>query len=128
MTVYRINAQFKKLNQPVHPILQKLYSYQLLRGLAYIHNEGVMHRDIKPQNLLVDPTCHILKICDFGSAKKYKEEDASIAYITSRYYRAPELIFGNTKYDTKIDIWSAGCVIAEVVLGEPLFRGENAHA
>jgi len=87
-----------------------------------------MHRDIKPQNLLVDPTCHILKICDFGSAKKFKEDDASIAYITSRYYRAPELIFGNTKYDQKIDIWSAGCVIAEVVLGEPLFRGENAHA
>ena len=112
----------------MHPILQKLYSYQLLRGLAYIHNEGVMHRDIKPQNLLVDPTCHILKICDFGSAKKFKEDDASIAYITSRYYRAPELIFGNTKYDQKIDIWSAGCVIAEVVLGEPLFRGENAHA
>ena len=48
MTVYRINAQFKKLDQPVHPILLKLYSYQLLRGLAYIHNEGYMHRDIKP--------------------------------------------------------------------------------
>lgn len=86
-----------------------------------------MHRDIKPQNLLIDPTCHILKICDFGSAKKYKEDDSSIAYITSRYYRAPELIFGNTKYDQKIDIWSAGCVIAEIIQGTPIFHGADAH-
>ena len=87
-----------------------------------------MHRDIKPQNLLVDPSCHILKICDFGSAKKYKEEDASVAYITSRYYRAPELIFGNQKYDYSIDVWSAGCVIAEMMLGEPVFKGKNNQA
>lgn len=87
-----------------------------------------MHRDIKPQNLLVDPSCHILKICDFGSSKKYKEDDASVAYITSRYYRAPELIFGNTKYDYKIDIWSVGCVIAELISGEPIFKGETPHA
>ena len=101
----------------MHPILLKLYSYQLIRGLAHIHGEGVMHRDIKPQNLLVDPSCHILKICDFGSAKRYKSDDNSVAYITSRYYRAPELIFGNTKYGYSIDIWSAGCVIAELING-----------
>ena len=68
-----------------------------------------------------------MKICDFGSAKKYKEDDPSVAYITSRYYRAPELIFGNTKYTTAIDIWSAGCVIAEIISGKPLFQGDNAH-
>ena len=123
MTVHRINLQFKSLNQSVFPILLKLYAYQLLRGLAFIHKEGVMHRDIKPHNLLVDPTCHILKICDFGSAKKYNEEETSVSYITSRYYRAPELIFGNMKYNQSIDIWSAGCVIAEMLLGEPLFKG-----
>ena len=77
----------------------------------------MIHRDIKPQNLLVDPTCHILKICDFGSAKKYKHNDRSTSYITSRYYRAPELIFGNQKYDYAIDLWSAGCVIAELING-----------
>jgi len=76
-----------------------------------------MHRDIKPANLLVDPTCHILKICDFGSAKHVDRVNGSIAYITSRYYRAPELVFGNNKYDQAIDIWSAGCVIAELLLG-----------
>lgn len=112
----------------MHPILVKLYSYQLLRGLAYIHGEAVMHRDIKPLNLLVDPSCHILKICDFGSAKRVNYEETSVSYITSRYYRAPELIFGNTKYDASIDMWSAGCVIAELILGQPIFRGNNAHS
>ena len=87
-----------------------------------------MHRDIKPLNLLVDPSCHVLKICDFGSAKRVNYEEASVSYITSRFYRAPELIFGNTKYDASIDMWSAGCVIAELILGQPIFRGNNAHS
>jgi serine/threonine protein kinase len=55
---------------------------------------GVVHRDVKPQNLLVDPSCHIMKVCDFGSSKKIKEDEKSVAYITTRYYRAPELIIG----------------------------------
>ena len=88
-----------------------------------------MHRDIKPQNLLIDPSCHILKLCDFGSAKKTDEEKKkSVAYITSRYYRAPELMFGSQLYDETIDLWSAGCVIAELFLGEPIFKGEMAHS
>ena len=88
-----------------------------------------MHRDIKPQNLLVDPTCHILKICDFGSAKKISEESKqSVSYICSRYYRAPELIIGAREYGTAIDIWSAGCVIAELLKGEALFMGELANS
>ena len=88
-----------------------------------------MHRDIKPQNLLVDPSCHILKVCDFGSAKKISPDDKlSVSYITSRYYRAPELMFGSRIYGTQIDLWSAGCVIAELLLGEPVFKGEMAHS
>lgn len=127
--VYRIQHGFKKLEQQVHPLLVKLYSYQLMRALNYIHRLNVMHRDIKPQNLLIDPSCHILKVCDFGSAKKISpEEETSVSYITSRYYRAPELMFGARKYNHTIDLWSAGCVIAELLLGEPLFKGEMAHS
>ncbi len=91
--------------------------YQLLRGLHYIHLKGIVHRDIKPQNLLIDPSCHVLKICDFGSAKKMQAGELSTAYICSRYYRAPELIFGKRDYNHAVDLWSAGCVFAEMLNG-----------
>lgn len=85
------------------PILEvKLYIYQLFRSLAYIHSQGICHRDIKPQNLLLDPASGILKLCDFGSAKILVENEPNVSYICSRYYRAPELIFGATNYTTKI--------------------------
>ena len=99
--------------------------YQLCRSLAYLHATGICHRDIKPQNLLVDPRTHILKLCDFGSAKALIPGEPSVAYICSRYYRAPELIFGATDYTTAIDIWSAGCVAGELLLGHPLFPGNT---
>jgi len=106
-------------------LLVKLYAYQNFRALAYIHALGICHRDIKPQNLLVDPTNHVLKICDFGSAKKLLKGEVNVSYICSRYYRAPELIFGATEYNNAIDVWSVGCVIAELLLGQPLCPGES---
>ena len=130
------------------PILEiKIYIYQLFRSLAYIHSQGICHRDIKPQNLLLDPNTGVLKLCDFGSAKILVENEPNVSYICSRYYRAPELIFGATNYTTKIgkfvpsnlpvsqlllytnlafvDVWSTGCVMAELMLGQPLFPGES---
>jgi serine/threonine protein kinase len=101
----------------VPPILVKVYAYQLVRALAYIHAVGICHRDIKPQNVLVDSNLHILKMCDFGSAKNLIPGEPNVSYICSRYYRAPELIFGNSNYTTQIDVWSVGCVIAELMLG-----------
>lgn len=124
-TVYRASRHYSKLKQ-VMPILNiKLYIYQLLRSLAYIHSLGICHRDIKPQNLLLNPTSGILKLCDFGSAKILVAGEPNVSYICSRYYRAPELIFGATNYTTHIDVWSTGCVMAELMLGQPLFPGES---
>lgn len=101
-TVYRASRHFNKLKTTM-PILEvKLYTYQLFRSLAYIHSQGICHRDIKPQNLLLDPSTGILKLCDFGSAKILVENEPNVSYICSRYYRAPELIFGATNYTTKI--------------------------
>ncbi|KAF2446297.1 glycogen synthase kinase-like protein-3 beta [Karstenula rhodostoma CBS 690.94] len=124
-TVYRASRYFNKM-KTVMPILEtKLYTYQLFRSLAYIHSQGICHRDIKPQNLLLDPSTGVLKLCDFGSAKILVENEPNVSYICSRYYRAPELIFGATNYTTKIDVWSTGCVMAELMLGQPLFPGES---
>ncbi|KAI4301554.1 hypothetical protein L6164_034821 [Bauhinia variegata] len=125
-TVHRVIRHYNKMNQRMPLIYVKLYFYQICRALAYIHNAiGVCHRDIKPQNLLMNPHTHQLKLCDFGSAKVLVKGEPNISYICSRYYRAPELIFGATEYTTAIDIWSAGCVLGELLLGQPLFPGES---
>nr|CUU97403.1 protein kinase shaggy [Hymenolepis microstoma] len=97
----------------------------MIRGLAYVHNKNICHRDIKPQNLLVNPETGVLKICDFGSTKVLVPGEPNVSYICSRYYRAPELIFGATQYTVRIDMWSAGCVIGELLLGRPLFPGDS---
>lgn len=124
-TVYRASRHYAKLKQTMPMIQVKLYMYQLLRSLAYIHSSGICHRDIKPQNLLLNISTGVLKLCDFGSAKILVPGEPNVSYICSRYYRAPELIFGATNYTTAIDIWSTGCVMAELMLGQPLFPGES---
>ncbi|CAO3591999.1 unnamed protein product [Absidia cylindrospora] len=124
-TVYRVTRHYSKIKQPIPTLLVKLYMYQLFRALAYTHALGICHRDIKPQNLLLNPITGVLKLCDFGSAKVLVEGEPNVSYICSRYYRAPELIFGATLYTTKIDIWSVGCVMGELLLGQPLFPGES---
>lgn len=80
-------------------------------------------RDIKPENILVDQNRHVLKLCDFGCAKKLVKREPHAAYICSRYYRAPEVIVGATDYTTAIDMWAQGCVIAELFFGNPIFPG-----
>lgn len=124
-TVYSVLKHYNRLKESV-PILEvKIYMYQLARALAHIHGVGICHRDIKPQNLLVDPVNHILKLCDFGSAKQLVKGEPNVAYICSRYYRAPELIFGSTDYTVVIDVWSSGCVMAELLTGQPIFPGSS---
>ncbi|XP_055302132.1 glycogen synthase kinase-3 beta isoform X2 [Sitodiplosis mosellana] len=124
-TVYKVARQFAKSKQTIPINYIRLYMYQLFRSLAYIHSLGVCHRDIKPQNLLLDPETAVLKLCDFGSAKQLFPGEPNVSYICSRYYRAPELIFGAINYTTKIDVWSAGCVLAELLLGQPIFPGDS---
>ncbi|KAJ3026593.1 UNVERIFIED_CONTAM: regulator of ime2 [Siphonaria sp. JEL0065] len=125
-TLYRANRHYTKMGQVMPMLVIKLYIYQVLRSLAYIHSLGICHRDIKPQNLLVDPVTGIVKLCDFGSAKILVAGEPNISYICSRYYRAPELIFGCTNYSVSIDIWSTGCVMSELLLGNPIFAGESS--
>ncbi|XP_076273758.1 glycogen synthase kinase 3 beta homolog shaggy isoform X2 [Rhynchophorus ferrugineus] len=124
-TVYKIARHYSKSKQTIPISFIKLYMYQLFRSLAYIHSLGICHRDIKPQNLLLNPETGVLKLCDFGSAKHLVRGEPNVSYICSRYYRAPELIFGAIDYTTRIDVWSAGCVLAELLLGQPIFPGDS---
>lgn len=126
MSLYQRLKEFICVHRPMDRYEIKIYMFQLFKSLNYLHQVvGVCHRDIKPQNILVDPSTFLLKICDLGSAKQLKPNEPNVSYICSRYYRAPELIFGATNYTTKIDIWSAGCVMAELLLGQPIFPGES---
>jgi glycogen synthase kinase 3 beta len=106
------------------PLMMKLFIYQLFAGLEYLHSLGIAHRDVKTDNCLINPVSGQLKIIDFGSAKRLESGMKSVWYIGSRAYRAPELLLGCEHYDTKIDIWSLGCVIAEILLDAiPMFQG-----
>jgi len=124
-TVHRTLRNHTKANKLVPIQYTKIYMYQILRSISYIHAVGVCHRDIKPQNLLLNPKTHEVKLCDFGSAKVLVAGEPNVAYICSRYYRAPELVFEATEYNNAIDVWSVGCVMAELMLGNPLFPGDS---
>jgi cyclin-dependent kinase-like len=102
----------------------KRYIYQLLRALEYCHSQEVIHRDIKPENILVSST-GILKICDFGFARNIKSQTKLTAYVSTRWYRAPELLVGGKNYGFPSDIWACGCVFYEMLTGQPLFPGSN---
>ncbi|EGR33395.1 hypothetical protein IMG5_054600 [Ichthyophthirius multifiliis] len=125
-TLSKLIRNYKKQQKQLPDLHIKIYAYQMFRGLAYLKGLGICHRDIKPQNILIDPNSLMLKICDFGSAKVLVKGEQNISYICSRYYRAPELIFKAEQYTTQVDLWSMGCVLVEMVLGEPIFPGDNA--
>ncbi|BEJ01239.1 hypothetical protein CcaverHIS631_0510960 [Cutaneotrichosporon cavernicola] len=110
------------------------FIYQTLCGLKYIHSANVLHRDLKPGNLLVNADCE-LKICDFGLARGFQpgasgdDEQEAPAYMTeyvaTRWYRAPEIMLSFAKYNQSIDMWSVGCILAELLGGEPIFKGTD---
>eukprot|EP00466_Bigelowiella_natans_P009572 jgi/Bigna1/90917/estExt_fgenesh1_pg.C_830004 len=124
-TLYSLTQRVGRAKQRLSWTEVKIYAFQLLRSIWHIHSLGICHRDIKPQNVLVDAPRYVLKLADFGSAKELEEGESHLAYICSRFYRAPELLLGNTKYATSVDIWSAACVIAETFMHHPLFMGDS---
>ncbi|PCH44245.1 Pkinase-domain-containing protein [Wolfiporia cocos MD-104 SS10] len=105
------------------------FVYQILRGMKYVHSASVVHRDLKPGNLLVNADCE-LKICDFGLSRGFNsspDENSTMMteYVATRWYRAPEIMLAFKGYNTAIDVWSIGCIFAELMLGKPLFKGKD---
>ncbi|KAI6189491.1 Protein kinase domain-containing protein [Aphelenchoides bicaudatus] len=107
------------------PLDAKLYAWQMYEGLNYVHSCGITHCDLKPSNLIVDEEHGLLKLADFGNAKILKKGDPQNSYQVTRYYRAPELIFGATEFTMSIDRWAAACVLAELHLGRPFLCGSD---
>ncbi|XP_053315619.1 serine/threonine-protein kinase ICK [Spea bombifrons] len=98
--------------------------YQILQGLAYIHKYGFFHRDLKPENLLcIGP--ELVKIADFGLARETRSRPPYTDYVSTRWYRAPEVLLRSTNYNSPIDIWAVGCIMAEVYTLRPLFPGSS---
>ncbi|CAL4966477.1 unnamed protein product [Urochloa decumbens] len=121
--------QVIKANDDLTPEHHQFFLYQLLRALKYIHAANVFHRDLKPKNILANSDCK-LKICDFGLARaSFNDAPSAIFwtdYVATRWYRAPELCGSFfSKYTPAIDIWSIGCIFAELLTGRPLFPGKN---
>ncbi|KAK4292509.1 hypothetical protein Pmani_034732 [Petrolisthes manimaculis] len=96
--------------------------YQVLRGLKYIHSAGIIHRDLKPSNIAVNEDCE-LKILDFGLARPTESE--MTGYVATRWYRAPEIMLNWMHYNQTVDIWSVGCIMAELLTGRTLFPGAD---
>jgi len=126
MTLSNLISKNRKMKTKFPPILLKLFSFQMLKCIGYLHSLGICHRDIKPQNILIDPKDWTLKLCDFGCAKHLVKTESNISYICSRFYRPPELILGANFYSPQVDVWSMGCVIAELVINLPIFQGKSA--
>ncbi|XP_065847559.1 cyclin-dependent kinase B2-2-like [Euphorbia lathyris] len=117
---------FKQTGEFIPVNIVKTLMFQLCKGVAFCHGHGILHRDLKPHNLLMDRKTMMLKIADLGLAraftlpiKKYTHE------ILTLWYRAPEVLLGATHYSTAVDMWSVGCIFAELVTKQALFPGDS---
>lgn len=104
----------------------KLYLHQMLLGITYCHAHRVLHRDLKPQNLLIDRKTNALKLADFGLARAFGLPVRAYTHeVVTLWYRAPEILLGAKHYSTPVDIWSIGCIFAEMINQRPLFPGDS---
>ncbi|ESP03930.1 hypothetical protein LOTGIDRAFT_230226 [Lottia gigantea] len=113
------NGQF------VDKMLVKSYTYQILQGILFCHQRRVLHRDLKPQNLLIDNK-GVIKLADFGLARAFGIPVRVYTHeVVTLWYRAPEILLGSPRYSTPVDMWSIGCIFAEMVTKRPLFHGDS---
>eukprot|EP01041_Mallomonas_annulata_P001846 gene1846-3581_t len=123
-------ASIIRSSQPLRDQHVQFFTFQILNALKYLHSMNIVHRDLKPRNILVNSNCD-LKIADFGLARVYsvKTETKTLAmteYVTTRWYRAPEVLVGWHKYTTAVDIWAVGTILAEMLGRKPLFPGSDS--
>lgn len=100
------------------------FFFQILQGLAFIHRHGFFHRDLKPENILCSGP-DLVKIADFGLVREIRSRPPYTDYVSTRWYRAPEVLLHSTTYSSPIDLWAVGCIAAEIYTYRPLFPGNT---
>jgi casein kinase II subunit alpha len=120
------NTDFKQLYPTFCEYDVKFYIFQILRALDYCHSQGIIHRDVKPHNVMIDHSKRQLRLIDWGLAEFYHPGQAYNVRVASRYYKGPELLINLQKYDYSLDIWSLGCMLAGMIFQkEPIFQGAD---
>ncbi|XP_067005069.1 cyclin-dependent kinase-like 4 [Anabrus simplex] len=117
-------AELEKYPQGCPELLVRQTTWQILQGVAYCHQHNCIHRDIKPENILLTSQ-GVVKLCDFGFARMLSPGENYTDYVATRWYRAPELLVGDTMYGPPVDIWAIGCVFAEMIQGQALWPGKS---
>ncbi|KAK2955623.1 putative Casein kinase II subunit alpha [Blattamonas nauphoetae] len=120
------NDDFRELYPKLQPFEVRYYLYQVLKSLDFAHSRGIMHRDIKPHNIMIDHSQHKLRVIDWGLAEFYRPGTEYNVRVASRHYKGPELLTNLRCYDYSLDIWSLGCVLAAIMFQKtPFFRGRD---
>ena len=102
----------------------KKIMFQITKGLNFIHKSGFFHRDLKPENILIDKNMNI-KIADFGLAREIRSQPPYTQYVSTRWYRSPEILLQSLNYNSPVDVFALGCIFAELYLQRPLFDGNS---
>nr|BAG12775.1 putative casein kinase II alpha subunit [Sorogena stoianovitchae] len=122
------NTDFKSLFPVLTDFDIRYYMYELFKALDYCHSKGIMHRDVKPQNIIVDHEKKILKLIDWGLAEFYHPGQDYNVRVASRFFKGPELLVDDTYYDYSLDVWSAGAMFASMIFKkEPFFQGSDNY-
>jgi len=123
---YVNNVDFKVLYPTLQDMDVRYYMMELLKALDYAHSNGIMHRDVKPHNVMIDHKTRTLRLIDWGLAEFYHKDQEYNVRVASRYFKGPELLVDMQDYDYSLDLWSAGCMFAGIIFKkEPFFRGND---